>query len=101
MHAVCEPWDGPLVDGVSFSEDDTEDFTDWVVSQGASAWHRACEADDLAELAREYQAARRAPTWDIAVTEPAYGGWQTCKAIAYAVYERVHGGDLLDALDET
>jgi hypothetical protein len=35
---VCDYWRGPTVDGIAFSEDDTEDLCDRVVSRGAGFW---------------------------------------------------------------
>jgi hypothetical protein len=35
--AVCDYWDGPVVDGIEFSEDDSEDLANWVVSVGLLA----------------------------------------------------------------
>lgn len=102
MFAVCEPWDGPLVSGVQFSEDDTEDFTEWVVSQGQVYWERACKAERLDLFVREHIANRRAGPrrWNPEVGNPDYRGWQSCKGIAFAVFQAMHGADLHDFLGE-
>ncbi|WP_433217212.1 hypothetical protein ACQP00_09230 [Dactylosporangium sp. CS-047395] len=38
---LADYWDGPLVDGVQYSEDDTEDLCLWIVAQGRDAWEDA------------------------------------------------------------
>lgn len=98
MMQVCEPWNGPEVDGIQFSEDDTEDFTVWVVSQGRAYWKQAVASEDLTEFVRQYWA-QRATSWDLAVENQAYEGFQSCRALATAIFELVHGGDLADELE--
>ncbi len=44
---VCYPWDGIAVtDLAHLSESSTEDFCDWIVSQGYHAWLYACAQDN-------------------------------------------------------
>src|SRR5713226_10200850 len=51
--AVCDFWDGPEVDGVVYSEDDTEDLCKWVVGQGRDLWKSVVDGDrTLANVAR-------------------------------------------------
>ncbi|WP_433057892.1 DUF4240 domain-containing protein [Dactylosporangium sp. CS-033363] len=38
---LADYWDGPVVDGVQYSEDDTEDLCLWIVAQGRAAWEAA------------------------------------------------------------
>ena len=48
---IAEYWQGPLVDDVQYSEDDTEDLCNWIVSQGRKLWGQAVSEEiDLADL---------------------------------------------------
>ena len=52
---VCDYWQGPVVDDISFSEDDTEDLCNWVVGQGRSMWEHALSlGSDLEPIVRLY-----------------------------------------------
>jgi hypothetical protein len=99
MWEVCDTWDGPEVDGITFSEDDTEDLNLWVVSKGQTVWERAVASDDLSELIREYWEEEHT-TWDSSVENPRYRGHQSCRGIATVIFEHVHGGDLADELEK-
>lgn len=96
--AVCDPWDGPTIDGITFSEDDVQDFATWVVSRGRSFWGEVCAADELEPFVRRYWA--EDGSWSVEVSEPAYRGYQSVTQIAFAIYERRFGADLFEALDE-
>ncbi|MFG2044596.1 DUF4240 domain-containing protein [Dactylosporangium sp. NPDC048998] len=65
---IADYWDGPVVDGVPYSEDDTEDLCKWVVAQGREAWVAACS--DLGEAVRRYTARDVNDAWTPG--EPAY-----------------------------
>ncbi|MER7277572.1 hypothetical protein ABT369_24335 [Dactylosporangium sp. NPDC000244] len=38
---LADYWDGPVVDGVQYSEDDTEDLCLWIVGEGRESWDAA------------------------------------------------------------
>ena len=40
-HSLRDYWDGPLVDGIQYSEDDTEDLCNWIVAQGRELWQES------------------------------------------------------------
>ena len=88
---VCDYWSGPTVDGVGFSEDDTEDFCHWVVSQGRALWRQARTAPDLEPFVRLYWAAEDGatdwPKWNSSVLNENYRGYQAPGSVAYAVFE--------------
>lgn len=48
---VCDYWAGPTVDATAFSEDDTEDFCDWVVSRGEAYWRQVMALNGALEPA--------------------------------------------------
>jgi hypothetical protein len=83
---VCDFWSGPTVDGVTLSEDDTEDFCRWIVSQGRIFWEQVVKASDLESFVRIYWAAER-PNWDSFVINPMYRGFQSPGIIGHAVFE--------------
>lgn len=89
----------PTVDGIPFSEDSTEDFTEWVVGEGPEVWRKAVEADDLSELGRRYWK-EGATSWDLSIENNAYRGHQSCRGVATVAFEVIHGGDLSAALEE-
>ncbi|WP_395842330.1 DUF4240 domain-containing protein [Archangium violaceum] len=101
---VAEAWNGPVVDGIEFSEDSTEDFTAWVVSQGRSVWQQAVDSSANQEaLVREYwRVSEGEPSayvaWSTEGVRGEYAGYLAPEAIAHAVYERRFGEDLLDVL---
>lgn len=104
--SVADYWEGPDVDGVQFSEDDTEDLCKWVVSQGQIFWESAISGErSLVDLARLYWQSERGeipelPKWTTEVTNPQNQGYQAPEYIAYAVYEWRFGESLDDRLDE-
>ncbi|WP_432987412.1 DUF4240 domain-containing protein [Dactylosporangium sp. CA-233914] len=52
---ITDYWDGPVVDGVPYSEDDTEDLCQWIVAQGRPAWEAARSGPaGLTEAIRRY-----------------------------------------------
>ncbi|MFZ6185589.1 hypothetical protein [Nannocystis pusilla] len=59
---VRAPWEGPLDTGGNFywSEDSTEDLTDWIVAQGEAFWRAAVGASDeqLMAIVPEYHRER-------------------------------------------
>jgi hypothetical protein len=104
--SVGEYWAGPDVDGVQFSEDDTEDLCKWVVSQGQTFWESAISGEpSLVELARLYWRAEdgeipELPNWTTEVANPQHEGYQSPEYIAYGVYESRFGESLSDKLSE-
>ena len=59
---IREPWNGPNIPGIGvLSEDSTEDFTDWIVSQGEAYWSAANDGDEahLVACFALYDAVRR------------------------------------------
>ncbi|WP_432824790.1 hypothetical protein [Dactylosporangium sp. CA-092794] len=61
---VADYWDGPVVDGVQYSEDDTEDLCKWVVAQGRAAWAAARSGPEgMADAVRRYTARDAAEAW--------------------------------------
>jgi len=100
---ICDYWDGPIVDGIGFSEDNTEDLCEWIVSQGHVLWRKAIEAPDLEYFVRIYWAAERKadsewPAWDISVTNPIYRGYQSPGTVSHAVFQHRFSEDLHEYL---
>jgi hypothetical protein len=98
---VREPWHGPTIPGVGvLSEAQTEDFTDWIVSQGQSYWQAAVDGDDahLVACFELYEAVRRKPGHPRA--------WQPTPSVSlistlFTVWlERFHADRFHDELDE-
>ncbi|HEY5927275.1 MAG TPA: hypothetical protein VIV11_36560 [Kofleriaceae bacterium] len=61
---IREPWNGPDIPSLGvLSEDSTEDFTDWIVSQGEDYWRAANDGDDahLVTCFELYDSVRRKP----------------------------------------
>jgi len=85
--AVCNYWDGPVIDGEGLSEDGTEDLCNWIVSQGQAMWRQAIAAGPtrLEPFVRKYEA-----------QGPAH---YSPFGIACAVYERRFNGNLFEAMD--
>ncbi|MBX7218538.1 MAG: DUF4240 domain-containing protein [Blastocatellia bacterium] len=86
--AICDYWDGPVVGDIVFSEDDTEDFCTWVVSQGRALWEQALVAADLEPLVQLYRASESEsdttwPNWNPKVLNPAYP-----KPAQYSIHNR-------------
>jgi hypothetical protein len=106
--AICPYWDGPDMGGDVgvLSEDDTEDFCNWIVSQGRALWELAtAPGADLNVLVQLYWnaemgtatkypswsnaemgTATKYPSWSSAVANPAYRGYQDPSCIAYPIY---------------
>ena len=97
---LCDYWAGPVVDGVDFSEDDTEDLCHWIVSQGPDLYAQALSLHGKLEpLARRYWASEQGqdpeyPAWTTAVLNPAYRGYQSPGLIPHAVFEARFGSSL-------
>ncbi len=55
MQVITEYWQGVRITerDLVYSEDRTEDFCSWVVSEGREVWVRSLAVNDLADLARE------------------------------------------------
>jgi hypothetical protein len=101
---VCDYWAGPTVDGIAFSEDDTEDLCDWVVSRGEAYWRRIIAlGGELEPAVREYWREQAGPSdlrsWTSEVDHPLYRGYQSPGAIAFAVFRIRFNEDLRDILD--
>lgn len=84
-------WEGPFDPslGVCWSEDSTEDLTDWIVSQGTDVWRAARGATDeaLIELARARQAEGTASgRWN--------DGTPPLRGLIHAAYRRISGDTL-------
>jgi hypothetical protein len=99
--AVCDYWNGPIVDGIGFSEDDTKDLCHWIVSQGSALWLQAISATDLTPFVRlywaaEYKGAADWPKWNSLALSPVYHGFQAPGSVAYRVFE----ARFSEALDE-
>lgn len=60
--AIADATNGPTVDGERLSEDDTEDFCHWVVSQGRETWQTALPPAALEDFVRRYRGGDG--TWD-------------------------------------
>jgi hypothetical protein len=89
---LCDYWDGPVVDGVQYSEDDTEDLCNWVVSQGRDLWQCVVEGDiDIGTIAsiissREFHLLPVAiAEWTTTVGDPRHRGYQDPALIAQGV----------------
>ena len=95
---------GPDVDGVQYSEDDTEDLCNWVVSQGSGLWRKAITREiDLASLARLNEDSRRNEsaeyqTWVVDVSDSAYDGYLAPHCLAHPIYRKRFGLSLLEEL---
>ncbi len=96
--AVCDPWAGPTIDGVTLSEDDTQDFSTWVVSRGRAFWEEVRASGTLEPYVRRYW--NEEGVWNLEVSEPRYEGYQSVTTIAFAVFEKRFDADLFEALDE-
>ncbi|MBS2032015.1 MAG: hypothetical protein JST54_29220 [Deltaproteobacteria bacterium] len=103
--AIVPYWEGPLVDGIQFSEDDTEDLCHWIVGQGLETWQRAISERDLQFLAREAWQSRRTSTgrstgWDDDLDPDSFLGSRSILGMASAVFEARFGESLFDALGD-
>jgi hypothetical protein len=103
--AVCPYWHGPTVDDIRFSEDDTEDLCNWIVSQGKRIWLEAVAASKTLEpFVRRYWAAeagtRGAGAWNEDVSNEAYRGYQSPAYIAYGVFAARFDEDLYEILQD-
>ena len=92
---------GIEIDGVSFSEEITEDFCDWIVAQGRPVWQAALASHAyVSGLAREYQRAKKSGgksvashTWNAANLGQKYPGSHAPRLLADAVYNARFGAD--------
>ncbi|MET7393043.1 hypothetical protein ABZS66_06040 [Dactylosporangium sp. NPDC005572] len=84
--ALTDYWDGPVVDGVRYSEDDTEDLCMWIVAQGREFWTAA--RADFGGAVNRYTARDGGDPW-------------TPGAPAYAVYFERFGRSLYERLYES
>jgi hypothetical protein len=91
--SLCDYWDGPLVDNLQYSEDDTEDLCNWVVSQGRELWQRVRAGDiDIGCVASILSKGEfhllPVPTeqWSTEVSNPKHRGYQDPALIAMGVY---------------
>ena len=91
--SVCDYWDGPIVEGVQYSEDDTEDVCNWIVSQGHGLWRCVQVGDiDIERIATAISKGefRLLPTpteeWTKEVSDPKHYGYQDPALIAAGVY---------------
>nr|BFE62418.1 hypothetical protein GCM10020063_069440 [Dactylosporangium thailandense] len=66
---LADYWDGPVVDGVQYSEDDTEDLCLWIVGEGRESWDAA--RVDFEGAIRRYLARDPDDLW--VPGAPAYG----------------------------
>lgn len=107
--AIREPSEGIDIDGVGIlSEDSTEDFCEWIVSQGESVWQyaRSSEASLTALFERMETGGRlesyQLSLWSNEVAMKEHRGYQAPKALAiitlqerfgvdyYSDWERIH-----------
>lgn len=91
--SLCDYWDGPVVFGIQYSEDDTEDVCNWIVSQGRELWHRIINGEiaftNVAEMLARQEFARfpiAVTDWTMEVADPRHCGYQAPSAIAAGVY---------------
>jgi hypothetical protein len=106
--ALCAPWDGPYIDDEieQLSEDSTEELTDWIVSQGKSAWEYALRnPDQLSELfcisngngkSKEFETT----LWNTKVSKKNHIGFQSPKDIAIIIIEELFEEDYWDFREE-
>ena len=101
---VCDYWSGPVVGGVEYSEDDTEDLCKWIVAQGPDLWRTAVQLRGaiapMGELKIASDAGRRNehPRWSTEVENVAYEGYQAPESVAYAIFAARFGQDLHELL---
>jgi hypothetical protein len=94
--AIIGYWEGPSVEGVQFSEDDTEDMCRWVVSQGRQAWEDARSGRvRLDVVALRYLTRDAGPLSEDAGPLPEQDGWTPGNPAYSVFFERFH-----DSLDE-
>jgi hypothetical protein len=102
---LCDYWSGPVVDGIEFSEDDTEDLCCWIVSQGPGLYAQALALQgNLEPLVLRYWASERGedseyPMWSTEVKNPAYRGDQSPGGLAHPIFQARFGSDLQDELE--
>jgi hypothetical protein len=105
VQSLCDAWAGPEVDGIQFSEDDTEDLCRWVVSEGQELYVQAVALQGrLASIVPRYWASERGddrehPSWSVQLENEAYRGHQSPRDIVYAIYEARFGASLHDDLE--
>lgn len=105
---VRAPWEGPWVrsafaeaGGYHLSEDGTEGFTDWIVSQGRAYWAPACGADDaLLQIYYEDYCRVREEIDHPRRWHGNASGKAHLSGIIYDVYTDQFGDDLYDMLEE-
>ena len=101
---IADYTQGIEIDGVSFSEEVTEDFCDWIVAQGRRIWQAAVASRAyVSGLAREYQRAKESGSkaasraWNGSALGQKYPGSHSPRLLAHAVYDARFGADLDDA----
>jgi hypothetical protein len=113
-NAVCEPWEGPYIDGdiKNLSEDSTKDLCDWIVSQGYDYWYsiaslpeeqkeealrKAFWDEDKVSLGKE---AGTLVQWNYNTGNPAYKGYASPSAIAMAIFQTRYKESILEYEEE-
>ncbi|MEZ6136324.1 MAG: hypothetical protein R3C53_15625 [Pirellulaceae bacterium] len=102
--SLCDYWNGPIVDGVQYSEDDTEDVCNWIVSQGPGLWQRVFTGElDLERVAKIifnghfHLLPEPVIEWSEDVADPAHDGYQDPALIAagvfYSRFGELYGGN--------
>lgn len=97
---LCEYWSGPTVDGIAFSEDDTEDLCHWIVSQGPALYAQALALrGHLESLVPRYWASEQGEDpeylrWSTEVVNPAYRGYQSPSGIPHSIFSERFGSEL-------
>lgn len=91
--SLCGYWDGPLVDGIQYSEDDIEDLCNWIVSQGRELWQKVAGGDiDIGRVAsivarRDYHLLPvTIKEWTKEVRDRKHRGYQDPALIAMGVH---------------
>jgi hypothetical protein len=85
------------------SEDSSEDFAEWVVSQGAEFYHEVAahpeRIQQYLETFSECESGRGQAElrWDNDVDRDEYRGYQSAQGIAMAIYRSRYGANLLNA----
>ena len=100
---LCDYWDGPMVDGIQYSEDDTEDLCQWIVSQGRDLWTKLMNGKlDLTDVARHIARSEidklpaKTEEWNSTVNDLRHFGYQSPECIAHAVYYSRFGTRISD-----
>jgi hypothetical protein len=102
---LCDYWAGPVVNGIEFSEDDTEDLCRWIVSQGPGLYAQALALQgNLEPLVSRYWASERGEDpeyamWSTDVQNAAYRGYQSPAGIPHPIFEARFGSALQNELE--